>query len=245
MTVDEVMNALEKAGSEQTKKTFKRHGMREPLFGVKYGDLGVLVKKIKVDHALAKALWKTGNGDARALATMIADPSAVTLAELDGWAKDVHWYGGADAIAKLAGRSPHAQELLQKWTSADAEWVERAGWHLLAGLAGESGLPDAFFEPWLPRITKEIHGAKNFVRDGMNTALIAIGGRSAGLRAKAEAAAKKIGPVEVDWGDTNCETKDAIPYIAKMWAHKEQKGAAKTKSAPKPAAAKKAPAKKK
>ena len=28
-----------------------------------------------------------------------------------------------------------------------------------------------------------------------------------------------MGKVEVDHGDTSCQTPDAIPYIEKMWAH--------------------------
>ena len=60
------------------------------------------------------------------------------------------------------------------------------------------------------------------VRYGMNNALIGIGGRSANLRRKAIAAAKRIGPVEIDHGDTDCKTPDAIPYIEKMWARKKK-----------------------
>lgn len=225
MTLDEVMAALKKAGSEQTRKTWARHGMPEPFFGVKYGDLNALVKKVKVDHALAKALWKTGNGDARALALMIADHAAAKKAELESWAKDLGCYAHADALAKLAARTPHAQELLGKWTSADHEWIERAGWHVLAELAAQE-LPDRTFEPWLKQIGSRIHVSKNFVKDAMNTALIAIGGRSELLRARAEAVATKIGRVEVDWGETNCVTPSAIPYIAKIWAYKAGKAKA-------------------
>ena len=50
-------------------------------------------------------------------------------------------------------------------------------------------------------------------------ALITIGGRNAALRKVATAAAKRIGKVDVDYGDTACKTPDAGPYIAKMWAH--------------------------
>ncbi|WP_366414818.1 hypothetical protein [Paenibacillus sp. GP183] len=39
MILEEVMNNLEEMGTEQTKRTFMRHGAKEPLFGVKVGDL--------------------------------------------------------------------------------------------------------------------------------------------------------------------------------------------------------------
>ena len=39
MTAQEVLAELKKLGSEQTKKTFLRHGAQEPFFGVKVADL--------------------------------------------------------------------------------------------------------------------------------------------------------------------------------------------------------------
>jgi hypothetical protein len=56
----------------------------------------------------------------------------------------------------------------------------------------------------------------------MNMALIAIGVRSAGLRKLALAAAKRIGKVEVDHGDTSCKTPDAAAYIAKTVDHRRR-----------------------
>lgn len=48
--------------------------------------------------------------------------------------------------------------------------------------------------------------------------LISVGGYVAPLTAKAKAAAKSIGKVEVDMGDTDCKVPDAASYIAKMEA---------------------------
>ncbi len=49
----------------------------------------------------------------------------------------------------------------------------------------------------------------------MNCALIAIGRRTPRLRRAATAAAKRIGPVEVNHGATGCKTPDAVAAIAK------------------------------
>ena len=46
MSFDAVMAALEAAGSERTRATYLRHGATEPLFGVKFGDLRPLAKRI-------------------------------------------------------------------------------------------------------------------------------------------------------------------------------------------------------
>lgn len=58
----------------------------------------------------------------------------------------------------------------------------------------------------------------------MNRALIAIGGRSAPLRKAATAVARRIGTVEIDHGDTSCETPDAIATLEKAWAYSASRG---------------------
>src|SRR6187551_2513344 len=87
MDLPKVMAQLKKLGSEQTKKTFLRHGAREPLFGVKVGDLKTIQKKIKRNHALALELYETGNADAMYLAGLIADPEQMTKADLRKWVR--------------------------------------------------------------------------------------------------------------------------------------------------------------
>lgn len=59
----------------------------------------------------------------------------------------------------------------------------------------------------------------------MNGALIAIGCRNEVIRAAALAAAERIGPVDVDHGDTACDTPDARASIEKAWASAAAKGA--------------------
>src|SRR5436853_2601745 len=83
MSLTDVMRALEKAGAEKTRKTYVRHGATGPMFGVAFGTLGALQKRIRVDHQLALELWETGNVDARNLAMKIADPAVMKPSDLD------------------------------------------------------------------------------------------------------------------------------------------------------------------
>lgn len=100
MTLDDVMGQLEKAGSAQTRKTYGRHGIRSPTFGVSYAVLGKLIKTIKVDQPLAERLWATGNHDARILGTMIADPTTIGRKQLDAWATVADNYVLSDALER-------------------------------------------------------------------------------------------------------------------------------------------------
>ena len=89
-TVSEVMEALKKKGSEQTRKTYRRHGAPEDMFGVKIGDLKVIAKKIKGQQALACELYDTDNIDAMYLAGIVAD----FLADVAGDVADIARLGG-------------------------------------------------------------------------------------------------------------------------------------------------------
>jgi 3-methyladenine DNA glycosylase AlkD len=222
MTRDDVMAQLEKGGSAQAQKTYARHGVKSPSFGTSYAVLGKLTKTIKADQKLAEQLWATGNHDARILATMIADPATIDRKQLDAWAKVADNYVLSDAIGKLVGKTPDARATAEAWAKSDSEYIGQCGWTVLAVLAGGGDqLSDAECLALLARIEKSIKGAKNRVRHSMNSALIAIGGRSAKLRTEALAAHKRIGKVEVDHGDTSCVTPDAAAYIARIWARKK------------------------
>jgi 3-methyladenine DNA glycosylase AlkD len=225
MNFDEVMQQLKTWGSEQTRKTYKRHGVMGEMFGVSYANLYTLRKKIKTDHRLAKELWASGNHDAKVLATMIADPAQFTASELEDWAKNLSDHVITDAFSKLAIQSPLAQKKFEKWCDAKSELLGQAGWTMLAQAVANQELPDAYFESYLETIERDIHRCKNRIRYAMNNALIAIGTRNDKLQKQALAVAKKIGKVEVDHGDTSCKTPDATAYILKATEYRKQKAA--------------------
>ncbi len=219
----DLVQTLRSLGKEQTAKTYRRHGAVGDVLGVSYADLGKLQKKHRGDHTLARSLWQSGAHEARVLATQIADAAQATRAELEAWVGDVEGYPLTDALADFAARTPLAQACMAAWMKSKDEWIASAGWRILASLAKQEVAPASIFEPYLPAIQKGIAGAQNRVRYAMNTALIAIGGRGGALEVKALKVAKAIGPVEVDHGDTDCETPDAAAYIAKMKARRTQK----------------------
>ncbi len=232
MNKTETMARLEELGSEQTRKTYRRHGVACECFGVSYGELGKLIKTIGVDHELAEELWATANHDARVLATMIADPAQMKTSSLDAWVQVVGDQLMLDAVASLAIKSKHAERCMTKWMKSKNEWIAATGWHILAGgCCGRPGRtasaiaekPEEFFESQLQHIETHIHCSPNRVRHSMNAALIAVGIRGGGLKKKALAAAKRIGKVEVDHGETACKTPDAADYIRKTIEHHKKK----------------------
>jgi 3-methyladenine DNA glycosylase AlkD len=226
MTLAEAMSALERAGSEQARKTYQRHGATGPLFGVGFATLKVLVKRAGVDHDLATALWDTGNFDARVLAVKVADPARATAGQLDRWAGEARSRMLVNYVAQLAGETPHAAALLAKWRAADPNGPKAAAaWPLAGQMAThDTTTPDSWFLERLAEIERTIHAAPNAQREGMNMAVVVIGCRNEALRLAATAAAKRIGKVVVDHGETACKTPDAADYIAKTWAHSTSNG---------------------
>ena len=224
LTYQQVMDELEAQGTEQNRKIYRRHGAAsEQIFGVSYGNLDKLKKKIKVDHELARQLWDSGNHDARALAMKIADPQQADPAVLAQWASDLGDYILTDSLSGYIGQTALARATMERWTQSDDEWIGAAGWNLLGELAlKDDTLPDSFFEPYLAIIESDIHQRKNRVRYAMNNVLIAIGARNDALEAQAMAVAARIGKVEVDHGQTGCKTPDAASYIQKTRAHRNR-----------------------
>lgn len=222
-----MLQKLEKLGKPQTRKIYLRHGYAEPLFGVSFADLNALKKKIKTDQALADALWKSGNADARILAAMVADPQQVTPARARKWVREANFRTLRDYVGWLVAHSPHALELAEKWTRSKDTGERQAGGVILAKMGQEGKpVPLEISRKLLERIEREIHTADNWSRYGMMYSLIGIGAYNPALRDDAIAAAKRIGKVEFDPGETNCKMPDPVPYIERTVAHlaRQKKG---------------------
>lgn len=225
MSLAETMSALEAAGSEQTRKTYLRHGASEPLFGVSFASLKGLLKAIGVDHELACALWDTGNSDARNLAVKIADPARMTPADFESWARTGAARSCTSYVAMLASEGAHGLPLAKTWLGSAEPGDRVIGWSLVGALAmGDASTGDTWFVERLGDIEKSIHSAPNAQRLPMNQSLISIGCRNPALRAFAMEVAGRIGKVSIDHGDTACKTPNAAEYIEKAWTHSLAKG---------------------
>jgi 3-methyladenine DNA glycosylase AlkD len=217
MNTREILATLKKLGKPQTAAIYKRHGSGDNVFGVLTSEIAKLQKKIKVDHALALELWKTGNAEARILALQVADPEKLTRAMVDGMVKDGPGRSIGGYLCALLARSPIAEQTMRAWMRSKDEFFREMGYEILGFRLKDNpdSVSDADAEKVLATIEKEIHRSPNWVRYAMNGTLIAIGVFKPTLQEKAIEAARRIGKVEVDHGETNCKTPDAGPYIEK------------------------------
>lgn len=220
MTLKEVMSFLEEKGSEQSKKVLKRHGAREPFFGVKVSDLKIIQRKIKTDHQLALKLYATGNSDAMYLAPMVADTKQYTHAQLCEWVEMAYWYYLSDfAVAGAAAESNYGIELAKEWMQSDKEFVASSGWATYASVLSIKANEEVDLveiKNLLQHIPKNLNKAKNRVRYAMNQFVIACGSYIPELTEYCKEIGEKIGKVEVDMGGTACKVPLIKEYIEKV-----------------------------
>jgi 3-methyladenine DNA glycosylase AlkD len=219
MTAKEVVEELRTLGSESIKKVLRNHGVQEPFFGVKIGDMKKIEKRIKKDYQLALDLYATGNYDAMYLAGLVADDAKMTKKDLNHWVKMAN--GGALASATVpwvAAGSHHGYEIALEWIESKNENVAAAGWATLSSLVAmkaDDDLDLPGLERLLKRVQKTIHGEPDSVRSAMNGFVIALGTYVKELSDLAVQAATKIGEVSVDMGNTDCKVPNAVEYIDK------------------------------
>ncbi len=217
MNAQEILATLKKLGKPQTAAIYRRHGSGDNVFGVLTSEITKLHKKIKVDHTLAMELWKTGNAEARVLALLVADPAKLTRADADRLVKEGPIRFVGCYLSGLLVRSPIAEEAMRAWMKSPDEFTREMGYGILGVRLKDDAdsVSDADAEQVLATIEKQIHRSPNWARYAMNGALISIGVFKPTLRKKAIEAAQRIGKVEIDHGETNCKTPDAVPYIEK------------------------------
>lgn len=221
MTAAQVLKELKALGNESTRKTLVRHGADpDKCFGVKFGDMKPLQKKIKVDYQLALDLFDSGIYDAMYLAGLIADDARMTKTNLRKWAKSpARKLFNGSTIPWVAAGSAHGAPLAAEWIDAKDDAIAAIGWNTLTSII--SVTPDAEVDipahrKLLKRVEKEIHKAGNETKYAMNNFVIGCGCFVAPLSEAAKKSAAKIGEVSVDHGDTACKTPFACDYIAKV-----------------------------
>jgi 3-methyladenine DNA glycosylase AlkD len=221
MNAKEVLAELKEMGSANYKRLlFDNHGVKEPCFGVKIGDMKKIQKRIKKDYQLALDLYDTGNFDAMYLAGLIADDARMTKANLRRWVSKAN--AGAICgftVPWVAAGSPHGRELALEWIESEKSQVAAAGWFTLSGLVAvkddtQLDLPE--LKRLLQRVQKTIHKAPDTVRYAMNGFVISVGSYVKSLTGLAIQIGEKIGPITADLGNNDCQIPFAPDYIRKV-----------------------------
>ena len=193
--VAETLAWMERRGSNKNRDGMARYGIvATKVYGVSVGDLRDKAKELGRDHDLALALWESGWYEARMLAGFVDEPAKVTPAQMDRWAKDFDNWAVCDHLCfHLFDRTPHAWSKIGKWSTNRNEFIKRASFALLAGVAlHDKKAPDKPFIDSLPLIEAAASDNRNFVKKGVSWALRTIGHRNAALHSMATDTATKL-----------------------------------------------------
>ena len=219
-TLSKVLAALKKNGTEQTRKTFARHGAPGDMYGVKVADLKVIAKQIKGNQQLACQLYESHNPDAQYLAGMVADGAQMTTNQLQAWATNASWSMVAEySVPGVACENSATRSLAIKWIKSKQESIASSGWCTYAGLVAilpDKELDTKEIKSLLDQIIENIDSAPNRVRYTMNGFVIAVGCYVKPLLKQAKATAKAIGTVSVEMGETACKVPLAVETIKKV-----------------------------
>jgi 3-methyladenine DNA glycosylase AlkD len=163
-------------------------------FGLSTPQVRKLAREVGRNHALAKLLWATEIHDARALAALVDDPVQVSEEQMGRWVKDFDSWDVCDgACFNLFRWMPLAHRKCVEWSSRREEFVKRAAFSLMAGLAvSDKGAADDAFLRFLPIIKREAMDGRNFVKKAVNWALRQIGKRNRRLNRAAIRTAREI-----------------------------------------------------
>ncbi len=193
--VRSILHWLEARRSAANREGMARFGIcSQQAYGVSLATMRPLIKAAGEDHELALSLWETGWHEARILASFVAEPARVSPRLMDRWARDFDNWAVCDSVClHLFDRTPHAFPKVAQWSRRRDEFVKRAAFATLAGLAvHDKRAADAAFIQCLPLIEQAAGDPRNFVKKAVNWALRQIGKRNLALHAEATALAERL-----------------------------------------------------
>ncbi|HEY4717609.1 MAG TPA: DNA alkylation repair protein [Anaerolineales bacterium] len=210
--VDGILARLRSMADPKLLKQEKRLGIDVSQgLGISIWDLRKVAKELGKDQALAEALWQTGIREARLLAGYVADPATISEPTIEAWVADFNSWDIVDQVADVIWLSPYGVKKAAEWSRRPEEFVKRAGFVIMAGLAVEKGTTDNVLENFLPIIAREATDERNFVKKAVNWALRNIGKRNIALNKKAIRTAKQI--AEIDNKAAKWIAKDALKEL--------------------------------
>lgn len=189
------LQSLRRKATKATRDGMARYGIpADHAYGVAVKDIKALGQSLGRDHELATALWATGVYEARMLVSFVGDPDALSPAQMDRWCRDFDNWACCDTLCfNLFDRSPHAWDMVAKWSGRKREFEKRTAFALLWSLSvHDKDADDAPFLAGLALVEREAGDERNFVRKAVNMALRAVGKRNPALHAAAVATARRL-----------------------------------------------------
>jgi 3-methyladenine DNA glycosylase AlkD len=165
----------------------------QQTLGISIYELRRIAKTVEPDHALAEELWASGIHEARILASYIDRPKWVTEEQMERWALGFDSWDVCDQVCGLFEASPFAYTKVFEWSERPEEFVKRAAFAIIAGLAVHDKHADNDkLAQFFPIIGRQATDERNFVKKAVNWALRNLGKRNRELNRIAIVTARLI-----------------------------------------------------
>jgi 3-methyladenine DNA glycosylase AlkD len=193
-SVQDLLYQLRNLANQDTLTSQSRFGITgHEMLGISIYDLRKLAKGIK-SHDLALGLWQSGIHEARLLASMIDDPAAVSLSQMEAWVMEFDSWDICDVITdELFIHAPDMLEVIPRWAIRDEEFVKRAAFAMIAAIVvHRKDVSDDIIRSYFSLIEAAADDNRNFVKKAVNWALRNIGKWKRSLRSEAISCANRL-----------------------------------------------------
>jgi len=199
MDYDEIIARLKAMENPANVAGMSRFGINSKnTLGISVVTLRKIAREVGKDHVIATKLWSSEIHEARILACFVAEPHKVTPALMNRWVKDFDSWDVCDQCCmNLFDKTPYAYEKVKEWSVRKEEFVRRAAFALMAGLAvHDKKASNQNFQRFFPIIKASSTDSRNYVKKAVNWALRQIGKRNAFLHREAMRAAAEIAKMD-------------------------------------------------
>jgi 3-methyladenine DNA glycosylase AlkD len=222
MNESEVLQLLEQHKNEKGIQNWNE--MEAPKCNYKSYGIGLtvqrkLAKQIGKNHTLAQQLWKSNYYDAKVISILIDDPKLITKKQMELQVEDIN-FGYLVHVFSACGapvaKTPFIAELALEWAKSSDSIRRRCANGFIYELSKsykKSSPDDDYYLDYLNHIENSFANENNSLRLSMTGALMGIGKRNLKLNKAAIKIAKKMGPIPVETGKTNCEPFDVIKHL--------------------------------
>jgi 3-methyladenine DNA glycosylase AlkD len=196
----EIIDQLRSLANADNVAGMARYGISsEGTLGISIYTLRPMAKEICIKHEdlrhnIALELWESGIHEGKILASFIEVPSLVTEQQMDDWVKDFDSWDVCDQVCtSLFDQTPFAYPKAYEWSECEEEFVKRAGFVLMAGLAvHDKDASNEKLAGFFAVIEREAWDGRNFVKKAVNWALRNIGKRNKHLNLLAVETARRL-----------------------------------------------------
>jgi 3-methyladenine DNA glycosylase AlkD len=195
MDANTILKYLKSQANAENVAGMARYGINtQGTLGVTIPVLRKLAREAGKDPRLADELWNSGVHEARILAALVDEPARVTSRQMEAWARDFDSWDVCDQVtSNLFCYTPFAWQMAAKWAHAKPEFLRRAAFSLMAGLAVKAKeADDEAFAALVPLIAAAATDERNMVKKSVNWALRQIGKRNRNLHSLAIETAERI-----------------------------------------------------